>query len=197
MNEEMQRFASLIARIRKAANEDKGPDRAYLAELRCGLSKTMQDRAWEHLFPYCNKLSIPVVRATWCTVGGLAAILIPKDLDCGDKPWWEYNFGTTMRLLAKGKEKGKEAEKALKSFEPRFRRLLSCDDTTLLCEMIAGIGKAAENKGVQVNLKGLFWDLSHWESDKHDDIRLRWSQQYFEEPKATEKADAESKGDGE
>lgn len=169
----IERFLQWVAEI---VRKD---DRGTLAELRCGLSKTMQDRAWEHLIPYCDKLGIPAVRAVWCTVGGLAAILVPKGLDCSAKPWWEYNFGTTMRILAKGKETGEIGEKALKSFEPRFRRLLSCDDTILLCEMVAGIGKAAENNDVPVNLLSLFWDLSHWDGASHDDIRFQWSQQYF------------------
>lgn len=153
-------------------------DRGTLAELRCGLSKTMQDRAWEHLIPCCKELSNPSVRAVWCTVGGLAAILIPKNLD-SNQPWWKYNFGTTMRILANGKETGERGEKALKSFEPRFRRILSCSDTVLLCEMVASIGKVAENKGIKINLRGLFWDLSHWEGDSHNDIRFRWSLQFF------------------
>lgn len=191
----VERFTELIARIRNAANEDKGPDRAYLAELRCGLHKTMQDRAWEHLIPYSDKLSIPAVRAVWCTVGGMASILVPKDLDCSSKPWWEYNFGTTMRKLARGEESGENGEKALKSFEPRFRRLLSCDDTILLCEMVASIGKAAESNQVHVNLKSLFWDLSHWDGEKHDEIRFRWSQQFFGSPGNT--PDSEDKESGE
>lgn len=169
-------------------------DRGTLAELRCGLSKTMQDRAWEHLIPFCNKLAIPAVRAVWCTVGGLAAILVPKRLNT-DQPWWEYNFGMTMRILAKGSAHGEEIDKALKSFEPRFRRLLSCDDTVLLCEMVAGIGKAACDKEVSVNLKGLFWDLSHWDGEKHDEIRFRWSQQFFCGPVKT--PDSEGKECGE
>ena len=169
-------------------------DRGTLAELRCGLSKTMQDRAWEHLIPFCNKLAIPAVRAVWCTVGGLAAILVPKKLNT-DQPWWEYNFGMTMRILAKGSAHGEEIDKVLKSFEPRFRRLLSCDDTVLLCEMVAGIGKAACDKEVSVNLKGLFWDLSHWDGEKHDEIRFRWSQQFFGGPVKT--PDSEGKECGE
>ncbi|MBR6586915.1 MAG: type I-E CRISPR-associated protein Cse2/CasB [Kiritimatiellae bacterium] len=197
MNEEKERFAELIARIRRAVRENKGSDRAYLAELRCGLSKTMQDRAWEHLFPYSDKLTIPSVRAVWCTVGGLAAILVPRDLDCSDKPWWEYNFGTTMRILAKGKETGESGDRKLKSFEPRFRRLLSCCDTVLLCEMVASIGKVAENTGTKVNLRGLLWDLSHWEGDSHDDIRCRWSQQFFGYPCSDDVAKVEDKERGE
>ena len=192
MQEDMQRFAALLVKIKQATDNDKGPDRAYLAELRCGSNKTMQDRAWEHLIPYCDELDNPVVRAVWCTVGGLAAILVPKGLN-SDQPWWEYNFGMTMRILAKGKENGDGVDKALKSFEPRFRRLLSCDDTILLCEMVSSIGKAAESTGVRVNLRGLFWDLSHWEGDDHDDIRFRWSQQYFGSPRSRDTPNSNDK----
>ena len=181
------RFLNWVAEI------SRKDDRGTLAELRCGLSKTMQDRAWEHLIPFCKELSNPSVRAVWCTVGCLAAILVPKGLDCSAKPWWEYNFGTAMRILARGKETGEGGEKALKSFEPRFRRILSCSDTVLLCEMAASIGKVAENKGIKINLRGLFWDLSHWEGDSHDDIRFRWSQQFFGCPSSDETPEVEDK----
>lgn len=169
----IDRFLQWVAEI---ARKD---DRGTLAELRCGLNRTMQDRAWEHLIPFCENLGIPDVRAIWSTIGGLAAILVPKDLDCSGKPWWEYNFGATMRILAKGKQTGEGIEKALKSFEPRFRRLLSCNDTILLCEMVASIGKAAERNEVPVNLRSLSWDLSHWKGASHDDIRFQWSRQFF------------------
>ena len=84
-----------------------------------------------------------------------------------------------MRLLAKGSGDGDES-KALKSFEPKFRRALSCDNTRSLCEMVVGIGRTAAVKGVSVNLKVLFWDLWNWsDSDKRDEIRLRWAKEYY------------------
>ena len=152
-------------------------DRGALAELRRGLSETTQDQAWEHLIPYCADFAENEAhRFVWCAVGGLAAMLVPDGL-ATTEPW--NNFGTTMRLLAKGSGDGVES-KALKSFEPKFRRALSCDNTRSLCEMVVGIGRTAAVKGVSVNLKVLFWDLWNWsDSDKRDEIRLRWAKEYY------------------
>lgn len=162
-----------LREVASAANRD---DRGYLAELRRGLSKTTEQQAWEHLIPYCSDFENEEHRVAWCTIGGLAALLIRNGL-IANEPW--SNLGTTMRALAKG-DGGRDEAKALKSFEPKFRRALSCDDVVSLCEIVVGIVRAADVKGVPVNLKNLFWDLWNWsEPDKRDDIRLRWSKQYF------------------
>ena len=116
--------------LRDVAQAVARDDRGYLAELRRGLGGTTQDQAWEHLIPYCSDFDTDAAhRAVWCAVGGLAALLAPDGL-VSNEPW--NNLGTTMRTIAKGGE-GDEA-KALKSFEPKFRRLLSCGDTVSLPE---------------------------------------------------------------
>lgn len=159
-------------------------DRGTLAELRRGLSETTQDQAWEHLIPYSSDFAENAEhRIVWCTIGGLAAMLIPGDLSSSE-PW--DNIGTTMRALAKGGGENDET-KALKTFEPKFRRVLSCDDTRSLCEIVVGIGRTAVVKGISMNLKALFWDLWNWsDSDKRERIRLQWAKQYFKviEPRA-------------
>ncbi len=176
MNEKKEwpidRFLHAVA---EAAKRD---DRGYLAEVRRALSKTTQAQAWEHLIPYCADFDDDDHRAVWCTVGGLAATLIPEGLTTTE-PW--NNLGTTMRVLAKGdvKTSGDEAA-ALKTFEPKFRRALSCEDTVSLCEMVVYIGRAADAKGVQMNLRALFWDLWNWEDpEKREDTRLKWAKQYY------------------
>lgn len=152
-------------------------DRGTLAELRRGLSETTQNRAWEHLIPYSADFAENADhRIIWCAIGGLAAILIPNEL-LSSEPW--NNIGTTMRTLAKGGGENDET-KALKTFEPKFRRVLSCDDTHSLCEMIVGIGRTAAVKSVSMNLKSLFWDMWNWnDQDKRERIRLQWAKQYF------------------
>lgn len=158
-------------------------DRGKLAELRHGLSKTTQYQAWKHLIPYCGDFDSDAAhRAVWCAVGGLAAVLLPDGLS-ENKLW--SNLGTTMHDLAKGGDLDDET-KALKSYEPKFRRMLSCTDTVSLCEMVVGIVRAAEVKRVPVNLRNLFWDLWNWDNpDKREETRLRWAKQYFQifEPK--------------
>ena len=162
-----------LQQVSQAAAKD---DRGYLACLRRGLSKGQEMRSWEYLIPYCERFEDPALRAVWCTIGGLAAILFKEHL-VTDERW--NNLGTTMRALAT--ESGESEEnKALKSFEPKFRRLLECDDTISLCEIVVRIGRAAAVKGVKVNLRGLFWDLWNWsEERKRDKIRLEWAKQYF------------------
>lgn len=166
----IDRFLDWVADV---ARKD---DRGTLAELRRGLSDTTQDQAWEHLIPYCKSdFDDSDRRAVWCAVGGLAALLVPDGL-VSTEPW--SNLGTTMRVLAKGD--GTDEQKALKSFEPKFRRALSCDDTMSICELVVGIGRTAAGKGVSMNLKTLFWDLWNWNDlDKREQIRLRWAKQYF------------------
>jgi CRISPR type I-E-associated protein CasB/Cse2 len=152
-------------------------DRGTLAELRRGLSETTQNQAWEHLIPYSADFAENADhRIIWCTIGGIAAILISEGLSSSE-PW--NNIGTTMRALSKGGSE-KDETKALKTFEPKFRRVLSCDDTHSLCEMIVGIGRTAAVKSVSMNLKSLFWDMWNWnDQDKRERIRLQWAKQYF------------------
>ena len=159
-------------------------DRGTLAELCRGLSETTQDQAWEHLIPYSADFAENADhRIIWCTIGGLAALLVQNGL-LSFEPW--NNIGKTMRAIAKGVGENDET-KALKTFEPKFRRLLSCGETRPLCEMVVGIGRTAVVKGVPMNLKALFWDLWNWsDQDKRETIRLQWAKQYFKviEPRA-------------
>lgn len=166
----IDRFLAWVADV---ARKD---DRGTLAELRRGLSNTTQDQAWEHLIPFCADFDTNEShRAVWCAVGGLAALLVPDGL-ISSEPW--SNLGTTMRAIAKGD--GTDEQKALKSFEPKFRRALSCGDTMSLYEFVVGIGRTAARKGVPVNLKSLFWDLWNWsDQDKREAIRLQWAKQYI------------------
>ena len=163
--------------LQKVASATAKDDRGYLAELRSGLNESTQDQAWEHIIPYCSDFDANSNhRVVWCTIGGLAAILIPSGLVTNES--WN-NFGTTMRALAKGNGESDEA-KALKSFEPKFRRALSCNNTTSLCEMVVGIGRTAARKDIPVNLRNLFWDLWSWDDyEKRDKTRLQWAKQFF------------------
>ena len=162
--------------LKKVAQAVAKDDRGYLAELRRGLSETTQDLAWEHLIPYCSDFDTDAAhRAIWSAIGGIAALLVLDGLTSTES--WN-NLGTTMRTIAKGDEG--DVTKALKSFEPKFRRLLSCGDTISLCELVIGIGRTASVKGVSVNLRALFWDLWNWnDPDKREAIRLKWAKQYF------------------
>ncbi len=162
--------------LREVAQAAAKDNRGYLAELRRGLSITTQDRAWEHLIPFCTDFDTDSAhRSTWCAVGGLAALLVPLGLVTTER---RNNLGTTMRDIAKGSDN--DETKSMKSFEPKFRRLLSCGDTVSLCELIIGIGRTAAVKEVPMNLRELFWNLWNWEDPgKREEIRLKWAKQYY------------------
>jgi len=146
--------------------EEHGP----LADLRRGFSKTTEHRAWPYLAKYCD-LTSARQRAIWQTIGaGFATIRESENVD---------NLGHTMRGLAIGERKGKsEQTEALKSFDGRFRRLLTCRTPEQVCEHLPGIIRAASRKGVGVNFRQLFWDLMSWNSDKRD-IRVEWAAAYW------------------
>ena len=161
--------------LRAIAAAVKQDERGTLAELRRGQSPTTKEAAWPHVAPYCADFEKDAPRAVFCTVGALAALLMPDHLDSSE-PW--RNLGTTMRELAKGS--GGVDEKALTTYEPKFHRLLSCTDTLSLCELVGNIGRAASAKGAKMNLRSLFWDLWSWDDpEKREAARLRWAKQFF------------------
>ena len=93
-------------------------DRGTLAELRRGLSETTQDQAWEYLIPHSVDFAdSDEHRFVWCTVGGLAAMLLPSGLSSSE-PW--NNIGTTMRALAKGGGDIRPTQAALQKAKARF-----------------------------------------------------------------------------
>ncbi len=147
-------------------------DRKTLAELRRGLSSTTRQSAWQYIVPYCKGFDDPVTRTIWCTIAGLAALLMPDHLNTAER---HHNLGATMRLIC-----GEKGQEGLKTFEPLFRRLLSHSSVDGLCEHVARIGRTASVKGVHMNLVRLFWDLCSWnDPDKRESVRVKWAQQFF------------------
>lgn len=148
-------------------------DRGAMADLRHGFSETTEYRAWPYLANWCD-LRKERERAIWLTVaagfathGGTA--------QCG-------NLGWTLRHIARGDGKGEEG---LKSFEGRFRRLLTSAHAEELCRLLPGILRAAERKGVPVNYECLFWDLQTWHKPEKN-VKVHWAQAYW----ATEQQEA-------
>ena len=87
-----------------------------------------------------------------------------------------------MRRLAIGDDHPKEAEKALASFEARFRRLLTCQTTEELCGHLVGVVRAAAAKNTPMDVKQLFWDLQDWQAREKRDVRLEWARGYWQSP---------------
>jgi len=170
MAEERQTpIQAFLARLKRCV--DQG-DRGTLADLRHGFSPATEHRAWPHLAAWGVDLRNDTQRAIWITVAaGFATLNETKR--CG-------NMGATMRRLAQGGE-GKQADrKALESFEGRFRRLLTCTTRKELCSRLQGVVRAAKQKGAQIDLEQLFWDLECWPvSSRGRDVRIEWAQAYW------------------
>jgi CRISPR type I-E-associated protein CasB/Cse2 len=146
-------------------------DRGALADLRHGFSPGTEYRAWPYLASVCN-LTNDAQRHIWLTIAAGFATHRGSDARAG-------NMGNTLRKLATG-QPGESKEKALKSFDARFRRLLTCDTPEELCERLRSVIRAAERKGIGIDYERLFWDLQTWHKPESK-VKLRWAQSYWEQ----------------
>lgn len=143
-------------------------DRGTLADLRRGFSPGTANRCWPYIARYCD-LARDRERIIWQTIA--AGFATHGATVKGG------NLGTTMRLLALDGSTG-TSEDALKSFDGRFRRLLTCDNAVELCEHLPGIIKAAKAKNsIFIDYERLFSDLLYW----GDHVKLRWASAYWGE----------------
>ena len=152
-------------------------DRGTLADLRKGFSKATAVRAWPHLGHFCH-LNDEGDRTIFETVGAGYATHPVND----GEPY--ANFGTVMQKLA-FESVGGDAEKR-KTFDTRFRRLLTCESAEEVCKHLKGAILAAKAKDVPIPWESLFWDLKKW----GDSVKVRWAAKYWMVPK--EMADVEN-----
>lgn len=85
------------------------------------------------------------------------------------------NFGATCRTIALADAKDR---KLPESYERRFRRLLSCGDSSDLVGQLRSWVRLAAGKGVGVNYEGLFADVWNWRYYA-DDIRVKWARAFW------------------
>jgi CRISPR type I-E-associated protein CasB/Cse2 len=160
MNKTEERAEALLQFLQRHAE-----DRGVMADLRCGFSQTREHRAWPHIAAWCeldkdwSRMPVQTLCAAFATQ--------PKTISSG-------NLGSTMRALAVGQEK--DTENALKSFEGRFRRLLTCDTRQELCRLLTAVVRAAKAKEVAINYSQLYCDICWWENG---DVKLRWAAAYW------------------
>ena len=150
-------------------------ERGPLAELRRAFSRTTEHRSWPYLAQWCD-LTNETERIIWQTIGAGLATLGQSEQ--------EGNLGDTMRRLAIGSRKDTENQNmALKSFEGRFRRLLTCRTVAEVCERLPPIIRACKNKGVGINFRQLYWDLVSWgrSADRAERVKLEWARAYWGE----------------
>jgi len=138
-------------------------NRGVMADLRRAMNPATAHRAWPHLARWCD-LTSGTDRLIHATVAATFA-LQPESEPTG-------NLGTTLRRIAQGENLGDDG---LKSFEGRFRRLLTCDTRSEICERLLHVVRAAARRDVPVNHFALFNDLRYW----GEKVKLRWAAQYW------------------
>ena len=153
-----ERATAFVADL-QARREDRG----LMADLRRGLSKATASRSWPYIAQWCN-LKNDRQRTIFQTVAASFAF--------NPNTTSEGNMGTTMRQLATGD--GREAD-GLKTFEARFRRFLSCDTFSEVCERLPTVIRTTRAKGVVINHEELFKDLHYW----GDRVKIRWAHAYW------------------
>ncbi len=170
----MSDISELLKSIRQAASPTHG-DRGKLAALRRGFSEATEAYAWPYLAPHCD-ITDARQRIIWRTVAGAAAELAPQGLERSGHG--VGNMGATLRKLAfvSSSDKG---EKALSSFENRFRRLLTCQTSDELCRHLISPIRAASAKGVPIDAEQLFWDLQQWEHPVEPTTKMKWARVYW------------------
>jgi len=155
-----------LGRLRQyVAQEDRGA----LADLRHGFSPGTEYRAWPYVAQMC-RLDNDAQRKIWITIGAGFATHKATHSHAG-------NMGTTLRAIALN-QPSESKDKALKSFDARFRRLLTCDNAMELCDHLRGIIVAAERKSVPIDFERLFWDLQTWHKPESK-VKLHWAQSYW------------------
>lgn len=172
------KIQKFMERLERYVQQD---DRGALADLRRGFSRISENRAWPYISGWCSNLADDKDRNIWLIVGaGFAAH--------GRTARQFGNMGKTLRMIAKGDDPNRVHE-ALKSFEGRFRRLLTCTTTQELCCHLPGIIRAAKQKEVSVDFEKLFWDLLLWENPEKK-IKLKWAEAYWASDTPAEGGDA-------
>lgn len=163
MDENRKKIINFLAYLKKHAE-----DRGLMANLRQGFNfnSDSERRAWPHIAVRCD-LTKSRERTVWATIGAAFATLKGDMTNTG-------NLGSTLRQIALVGASG-SAQDALKSFDARFRRLLTCDTAEEVCARLPGIIRAAKDKGIGVNLEKLFCDLIYW----HEHVKLHWAGAYW------------------
>jgi CRISPR type I-E-associated protein CasB/Cse2 len=110
----------------------------------------------------------------------MATLLDGKDEKYG-------NMGETLRTIVLNEG---NKEEALASFEPRFRRLLSCRTAEEVCKQLTVAFRAAKQKNVSISFRKLYWDLEYWENPERQ-VKIEWAKAYWGEKNALEKGESQ------
>lgn len=141
-------------------------DRGMMADLRHAFSASTSYRAWPHLAPWCS-LENRKERIIWLTIAGAYAIL-EGSVD-------NRNLGYSLYEIAC---KNGHSVDAIKRFDGRLRRLISCRTSEELCSHLPGLFRLAKAKNIKIDLIKLFWDIKNWENTDKD-IKAYWASSYW------------------
>ena len=111
-------------KIQRFLDWAKKQNRGTQADLRRGFSSGTEHRCWPYIARYCD-LYKDRDRIIWQTIAAGFATY--------EGTGKSGNFGITMRRLALDGATG-NAEDALKSFDARFRRILTCSKAKEVCQ---------------------------------------------------------------
>jgi len=148
----------------RASKEDRG----VMADLRRGFSPGTEQRCWPHIATFCD-LADDTQRIICQTVA--AGFATHKKTEA------RGNLGVSLRRLALDGHSGKPDD-ALKSFDARFRRLLTCDTAAEVCKRLIPIVRATERKNIPLDFEKLYEDLHMWEVPGSD-VKVRWAATYW------------------
>jgi CRISPR type I-E-associated protein CasB/Cse2 len=157
--------------------ENHKKDRGIMADLKRGLSETTECRAWPHILRFCEPRNEKERRIVQLIAAGFAIHL--RSGNSG-------NMGDAIRKIAGGGGKG---EKGLETFDGRFRRIISASTSDELCDLLPGIMRAVERKGIPIDFAQLYKDLHFW----GERSKLDWASSYWR----TEKQEEGGVGDDE
>ncbi|MDD5089517.1 MAG: type I-E CRISPR-associated protein Cse2/CasB [Candidatus Wallbacteria bacterium] len=147
--------------------EKSKDDRKVMADLRRGLSPGTAHYAWQYLArPPYNFLNNKREHIVFQTLAAAFAL--------HQNNHTSMNVGHVCRALAFGQGKGEEA---LKSFDGRFRRLLSSDMVDAICERVPSIVKAAAQRNIGIDFRQLGRDLWYWSNSSP--VKTRWASAYW------------------
>lgn len=145
-------------------------DTACRAAFRHADTPSMESRAWEYILHFC-KLESQTERRVFCLIGAAIARTMP-DHD------GHMSVGSALRSLCSG-----ATEADLSTELSRLRRLLACDDSYELLDVIRHVLRYIQAQGAQICYEQLLHDTIYW----GEYTRIKWTKDFFKVSEAATK----------
>ncbi len=158
-NTNKPRTAEFVAdMIRRLKNDDS----ACRAALRRADNSATASFAWEYLVPYCN-IQNDRERLPFALIG--AAIAREQPENDG-----KMDMGEMLFRCTEGDSEAKDREMR------RLRRLLACDSSMELVEILRSTVRYIQSKGnIPFGYERLLMDILYW----NEKVKLRWTHHFF------------------